>query len=333
MMNDREQSNREQRLKTRYGRQKKTLLAMTATFALILLVMISLLIATLIAGPRQPDSTPDQTPDSPSQDSDGGNETPTPDTPTHPTITRQAADVHTGALIVVNRSHRYEFPDTNTHLTNIYDHHSRNDLLEEYYMLPGREIYMESTAYRAMHQMLLDFSNVSGLSNVLIASAYRTYEMQQGLSVPAGYSDSHTGLSAALRTIDNVGNHYELSREGDYNWIFENCHRYGFVVRYPEEKADKTGVSDYENYFRYVGVAHAALMRANNMCLEEYVTYLQGYSIDNPIQLQDEDASYTVYYVAATGTQTAIPVPTQGEVTVSGDNVGGFIVTVTLPKA
>ena len=59
-------------------------------------------------------------------------------------------------------------------------------------------------------------------------------------------------------------------------WLANNAHKYGFVMRYPDAKSDITGVSGYESAYRYVGVAHATYMYNNNLCLEEYVSYLKS---------------------------------------------------------
>ncbi len=41
-----------------------------------------------------------------------------------------------------------------------------------------------------------------------------------------------------------------------------------------------------------------------------------------------DDASYDIFYVAASGAQTEISLAEGANYTISGDNVGGFIVTV-----
>ena len=116
-------------------------------------------------------------------------------------------------------------------------------------------------------------------------------------------------------------------------WLGRNCYRYGFVVRYPATKSAITGVSDYEECFRYVGYIHAYIMKQNDMCLEEYLTYLRGYSAGETTALSmtgDDGNDYRIYYVPATGENTKIPVPENDPYTVSGDNESGFIITVTL---
>jgi D-alanyl-D-alanine carboxypeptidase len=184
--------------------------------------------------------------------------------------------------------------------------------------------------------MMAAFFEQTGYNNVLLSTAYRSYQDQvnSGSSVPAGFSDSHAGLSGALRVFDSHGKTADLSSDPVYNWIYEHCHEYGFIVRYPDGKEALTGVSDYNYYFRYVGYVHAYAMKLNDMCLEEYILYVQGYSMEAPLTVTGEDGTtHEIYHVPAAtgGMDTEIPVPTEYAYAISGDNAGGFIVTVTLP--
>ena len=90
-----------------------------------------------------------------------------------------------------------------------------------------------------------------------------------------------------------------------------------------------------------MGIPHATYIEQNGLCLEEYVALLKNnHSTTNGTNVKmlsvDTDgngqANYGVYYVPAqtAGDITAVPVPKDHAYTISGDNIGGFIVTVTL---
>jgi D-alanyl-D-alanine carboxypeptidase len=129
------------------------------------------------------------------------------------------------------------------------------------------------------------------------------------------------------------GRNYALSADAVYNWLFENCHKYGFVVRYPADKVDITGVDDYTDYFRYVGVAHATYMTENNLCLEEYIPLLKEYTDNKPLKINGADGRYyEVWYVSVNGSAT-VKHPTNYGYTVSGTNDGGVVITVDRSKA
>ena len=83
-----------------------------------------------------------------------------------------------------------------------------------------------------------------------------------------GWSESQTGLLLEL----SGGSGFETSNE--YFWLCEHSAEYGFIFRYPEGKARKTGVAFDPKVLRYVGKENAATLRQLDMCLEEYVRYL-----------------------------------------------------------
>ena len=249
-------------------------------------------------------------------------------------VTVTATDTLRGPLALVNNTHKYTFPDGIGHLGSLNDKRTTHN--PRVYQQSGLSDYMEKTALDALDQMLVDFHAATGLDNVLLKYAYRSAEEQQALvengsSTQVGYSDHHTGMGAQLGYIRD-GKSYALDTDPVYNWLFENCHKYGFVIRYPADKVDITGVDDYTDYFRYVGVAHATYMTENDLCLEEYVAFIKGYSDNKPLKINGADGRYyEVWYVAVDGSAT-VKYPTNYAYTVSGTNDGGVVVTVDRSK-
>jgi D-alanyl-D-alanine carboxypeptidase len=88
-----------------------------------------------------------------------------------------------------------------------------------------------------------------------------------------GCSEYMTGLSIGLNTANDAFGETE-----EYQWLIENAADYGFVLRYPSDKESVTGVAFQPWRFRYVGKEHAQKMKELNLCLEEYVQYLNGQS-------------------------------------------------------
>ena len=326
---------RQRRLAARAAKQRKTLLAIAVCFVAILLSFLVLIIGNIVA--LFADETPDQPADSqqPSTDlppEDEPTQDPVEDPNTTYTTLSQDA-VRRGDLILVNLSNEYLFSTVNQNLINVYDSQSLSGTLSHYFQLSGSQLLMDKTAYNAMDKMMQAFYAQTSIPNVILTSAYRSYADQEGKSVPPGFSDSHTGLSFAFRVITNDGKTTGLSSDPIYDWIYNNCYKYGFTVRYPDGKEALTQVSDYNYYFRYVGYVHAYIMKINDMCLEEYIPYLQGHSKDAPLSVTTDDGvSYEIYYVPAAigGGDTSVPVPANHPYTISGDNQSGFIVTVTM---
>lgn len=114
-------------------------------------------------------------------------------------------------------------------------------------------------------------------------SAYRSYEMQRKLykeSIKSngiehtknyvakpGFSEHQSGLS-----ID-ITNEKRYFAKGtiEANWLAQNCYKYGFIIRYPEDKKDITGIAYEPWHIRYVGKEVAKDIHDNNITLEEYL--------------------------------------------------------------
>ena len=243
-------------------------------------------------------------------------------------------DIHRGNMLLINKHYAYEFLD-NDDLISMYD------IMSGTYAVSGTDVMMQAVASGPMDAMLTDFYNNTWLEDLIILCGYRTKEESQELFdasaaengldhaeryvMRPGYSEHHSALSADIGIMNYDGTiTYQFSEE-PYSWITENCHKYGFIVRYPEEKAAITEI-DYESWhFRYVGVPNATAMVNEGLCLEEYIDFIKNYTADGPhYQVTTADGTYDIYY--AKGVQ--VPVPTDQEYEISGNNVDGFIITV-----
>ena len=80
-----------------------------------------------------------------------------------------------------------------------------------------------------------------------------------------GTSEHQLGL--ALDIIAEYGG----DSNATWTWLKENCWRYGFILRYPADKEDVTGISFEPWHFRYVGVSTAREITEQGLCLEEYL--------------------------------------------------------------
>ena len=114
-----------------------------------------------------------------------------------------------------------------------------------------------------------------------IWSAYRSYSAQTRIynnfvsrygreaadtfSARPGHSEHQTGLSADLgsgsSTIINIA---------DQNWLINNAHRFGFIVRYTESGVPITGYMSEPWHVRYVGVRVATNIFNRNITFDEY---------------------------------------------------------------
>ena len=96
--------------------------------------------------------------------------------------------------------------------------------------------------------------------------------VERFVAVP-GASEHHTGLAFDL----NANNpDVAFVDTAQYVWLNKHCWEYGFIMRYTDDKQDITGILGEEWHVRYVGKEHSIRMRDSNMCLEEYVAWLNA---------------------------------------------------------
>ena len=115
-----------------------------------------------------------------------------------------------------------------------------------------------------------------------VTSSYRSYESQQKIynsylksngqeyvdkyvALP-GYSEHQTGLALDVKSLN--ASPFKITNE--YKWMINNAYKYGFILRYPEEKADITGYNAEAWHFRYVGKEAADYIYKNNITYDEY---------------------------------------------------------------
>ena len=115
-------------------------------------------------------------------------------------------------------------------------------------------------------------------------SAYRSYEYQEKLynnyvlekgdaadfaSARPGHSEHQTGLALDVEGSNQDYDHFEDSKE--FEWMLENAHLYGFILRYPKGKEEITGFKYEPWHYRYVGSEIARIIYDQNITLEEYI--------------------------------------------------------------
>lgn len=187
------------------------------------------------------------------------------------------------------------------------------------------DIYLNSEAAEAFEDMMHDYNYATGISDFMVYGTTSGYK-GEGSLCPESFPDSPSGYTVDLALNGYFG---EISYDGEdaQGWVVENCSNYGFIVRYPKGKSESTGHDYCPWHLRYVGKEHAAVMKQNNLSLEEYVNFLKGYTYDNPLVFNSDLYEYTVYTFTSMGDTTAFIVPGSGSYTVSGDNNNTYIVT------
>ncbi|MDD3452995.1 MAG: D-alanyl-D-alanine carboxypeptidase family protein [Bacilli bacterium] len=141
-------------------------------------------------------------------------------------------------------------------------------------------------AYEAFKE-LSDAAKKEGLS-ILAQSAYRSYETQNNLynkykqtngitwadtwSARAGYSEHQTGLALDVLS-KNVTSLGDFENTNEYEWLLNNSYKYGFILRYPEDKTEQTGYNFESWHYRYVGKDVAQIIHDEDLSFDEYFAY------------------------------------------------------------
>lgn len=248
------------------------------------------------------------------------------------TVRMEAGDVGTGKLLLVNHDHRYEIPQSRGY---VYINQERNDS----YLVADTKLTIASTVMKPLNDMMDAFRKETGITNVAITSAFRSYEKQKSVyddfvkrmgndeagkwASQPGFSEHHTGLAIDLGILkdDIIGS---FSDDGKYSWFKDNSYKYGFIVRYPPEKIGITKVANEPWHLRYVGSPHATVIHENGWCFEEYIEFIEGFTPEDGYRTTCGGDAYEIYYTQ----DTDIFIPVGVEYAISGDNVYGFIVTL-----
>lgn len=156
------------------------------------------------------------------------------------------------------------------------------------------EYSVDSRIADAAKKMLRD-ADKAGM-RIDICSAYRSVERQeqvfneslrdrldQGMSYWDAFADNRLSVAepgtsehALGLALDLISSQYtELDKKQEQTkeakWLAENCHKYGFILRYPPSKTDITGIIYEPWHYRYVGVEDATKIMELGLTLEEYL--------------------------------------------------------------
>ncbi|WP_053083755.1 M15 family metallopeptidase [Rubeoparvulum massiliense] len=144
-------------------------------------------------------------------------------------------------------------------------------------------------------QEMMDDCRAAGLSPI-ICSSYRTMDKQarlfnnqvknyqsQGYSeedavieagkwvATPGTSEHQLGLAVDIVAVSNQNLDQSQENTSEQQWLMENSYKYGFILRYPTDKSEITGIGYEPWHYRFVGKEVAAEIKERGICLEEYL--------------------------------------------------------------
>lgn len=143
------------------------------------------------------------------------------------------------------------------------------------------ERYMKSESSKAIEE-LFNSAEKEGIK-FLGMSAYRSYDSQKDIYcsrirtvgkkeadryvAKPGKSEHQTGLAIDVTNEDR----WFVKSTKEAQWLAENAHDYGFIIRYPENKENITGVAYEPWHIRYVGEETAKKIYEEQITFEEFI--------------------------------------------------------------
>lgn len=306
-------------------RKQKTfaVVAIGVTVALIVIALVTLCVLAIVDAVSAP---------APAPDGEGGGST-NGAARDLVTTTFEEGQLYRGNLIVTDDTYVYN-ADANAAVETISIEQGR-------VKVNGSSLYSSNALQAQVQKEALDALNSMTL-------AFYEATTDDNLWVNLGAYGAKTGIYAAGNTFElryttgvQGAEKPAISESDTYDWIFNNAYKYGFIQLFDE--ADTTA-TDAENVsqthiFRYVGLEHAALAKdAKCNTLDAYLAYLRDNtsitktkSVTVSILGADgktNKVTYKVFYQPhAEGATYYTAEPTKFKATVSGDNMGGYIVS------
>lgn len=185
------------------------------------------------------------------------------------------ADLNKKNLILVNKYYK---------LDRDYEPNNLVTINKKY----GRTRKIDAEVYKAFIEMYeaIEKENM----NIYITSPYRSYNYQENLynnyvkengqtkadtfSARAGYSEHQTALAIDIAAKNSLYTKFATTKE--YKWMLENCYKYGFILRYPENKEKQTGYMFESWHYRYVGKKVAKYIYESGITYDEYYEYFMN---------------------------------------------------------
>ena len=151
---------------------------------------------------------------------------------------------------------------------------------------------VDTRIYGELEQMIAD-ARQAGLN---LTSAYRSYDRQRevfdttmkdwiskgyspldaynetkkSVAVP-GTSEHATGLAVDIISGQYTGLDDKQGDTAEQEWLMAHCQEYGFILRFPKDKSNVTGIVYEPWHYRYVGKEAAKKITEQGITLGEYL--------------------------------------------------------------
>lgn len=188
----------------------------------------------------------------------------------------------TDILILVNKQNRA--PAVPLELVKPDVPPTREALSENIYMRPEAAEALEDLFEGALEDGVILYAT----------SGFRSYSTQKAIFerkldtmsekaanasvAKPGYSEHQTGLAMDVEGHSSLGGGLveDFGKTPEGIWLAQNCHEYGYIIRYPKDKTHITGYIYEPWHIRYVGKEAAQEIAALDVTFEEYILMVRS---------------------------------------------------------
>ena len=239
-------------------------------------------------------------------------------------VSATRADLMAGGMLLVNEWHSRPADFDDSKIVSVSKHLGGSSKIQT----EDNNVSLFPVAADALMEAITA-ARAEGLEHFLVGEGYRSWETQNSyfqkrmeklstkysgdaliaatkkeVNYP-GTSEFNSGLAFTLRLYDKKDPEVakpKYSSTDQAKWMNRNCWKYGLIFRFPlanwplettQDKSFKTGVTVKLNLYRYVGKGNAAIMHYLDLCLEEYIEYLQEHP--HIALFEDGTLKYEIY--------------------------------------
>ena len=205
----------------------------------------------------------------------------------------------TGAVVIAEQTWFFTSKGCQFYVVNPW-HYVPEDYVKNLVDIPsefGSGQRVDASCYDALMQMLTDCEKAG--HNMYILSSNRSqadqeylfnnqvnkqmangYSYEEALKVAAtisaipGTSEHQLGLAVDIIDTKLWALEEEQADLPGQQWLMEHCHEYGFILRYPKDGTDSTGIIYEPWHYRYVGIELAYELHELDLTVEEYLETL-----------------------------------------------------------
>ncbi len=188
--------------------------------------------------------------------------------------------------ILVNKEHPLDKTYIPSNLIDTKSKYKKNILLDQKVLINFQHMKNDMQSLGYYIDIMSGYRDYNYQEKIYNKSLYQkgyTYTVRS-IAKP-GSSEHQTGLAIdiCIYKDNKVYIEHQIINTKELDFLKKNSHKYGFILRYPEEKENITGYNYEPWHYRYVGIELANYLHKNGLTLEEYYQQTQEEKENNKV--------------------------------------------------